>query len=69
VTRFDENADVRNYQKTKEGKPAASAADQRHLYARTSISDITAKVENDWRKTCSGSRMMTKAVHPLLTRI
>jgi hypothetical protein len=31
-----------------EGKPAAVAADLRILYAKASITNIAAKVENDW---------------------
>jgi hypothetical protein len=41
--------------KAKEGKLAAAAADQRLLCAQVLIADIAAKVENDLRKTLSGS--------------
>jgi hypothetical protein len=49
---------VSDFQKGKEGKPAAGAADQRLLYPKTSIADIAdtpAEVENDRRDTRSGS--------------
>jgi hypothetical protein len=45
---LEENIDISNYQKVEEGKPAAVAADLRILYAKASITNIAAKVENDW---------------------
>jgi hypothetical protein len=41
---------VSDYQKAKEGKLAAVEAEQRHLYAKISISDIAAEAENDQRE-------------------
>jgi hypothetical protein len=42
----------------KEGKLAVSAEDQRHLYAKTSITDITAEAENDRRLAGNSLRLM-----------
>jgi hypothetical protein len=50
---------VSDYQNAKEGKLAAVEAEQRHLYAKMSISDIAAEVENNQvgkcQEICSGS--------------
>jgi hypothetical protein len=43
-----------DYQKAKEKKPAAAAADQRLLCAQTFFADIAPKVENDRRESLSG---------------
>jgi hypothetical protein len=49
------------------------AADQRQLYAKASIADITTKMENGWQenvmKLALAHRVRTKNVHPLITRI
>jgi hypothetical protein len=38
---------MNNFQRAKEAKPSAAAANQRSLNAKASIADITAEVEND----------------------
>jgi hypothetical protein len=45
----------------------AAATDQRHLNAKVSITDVTAKVENDQResvrKLAQAHGMLTKMIH------
>ncbi len=50
--------------KAKEGKLAAAAADRRLLCAQALIADIAAEVENDRRKTLSGSWGDNQIVSP-----
>jgi hypothetical protein len=68
-----ENTDISNYQKAKEGKFVAEAADWRNLNAKAFITDITPEVENDRResvkKTCSDLWCRLKWFTPLFTRI
>jgi hypothetical protein len=58
--------------KAKEGKPAA-AADNRHLCAKTFITNIGAEVENDQlendRKLAHAYGLLTKTIHATLHRI
>jgi hypothetical protein len=65
-----ENADVNGYPKGKGGKPAAAAADQRHLNAKACIADIAAELENDTVRECqethSDHEVSTKTVHATL---
>jgi hypothetical protein len=53
------------FKKAKEGKPAA--ADQRLLCAHTFVTCIAAEVENDWRKSLSGSWGDDKTVSPIFS--
>ena len=57
-----------DYQKAKEKKPAAAAADQRLLCAQTFIAGIAAKVENDRRESLSGLWGDDQAVSPTLNK-
>jgi hypothetical protein len=54
------------FKKAKEGKPAA--ADQRLLCAQTFVAGIAAEVENDRRKSLSGSWGDDKTVSPILSK-
>ena len=54
------------FTKAKEGKPAA--ADQRLLCAQAFIAGIAAEVENDRRKSLSGSWGDDKTVSPILSK-
>ncbi len=58
---LNENADVNEYPKDEGGKPAAEAADQRHLNAMASVAGIAAEVEND-----TGQDVSTKTLHATL---
>ncbi len=57
-----------DYQKAKEKKPVAAAADQRLLCAQTFIAGITAKVENDRRESLSGLWCDDQAISPTLNK-
>jgi hypothetical protein len=46
-----ENTDIINYQKVKEGKLVAAAADQRNPDAEAFIAHIPSEVENDQRES------------------
>jgi hypothetical protein len=54
------------FTKAKEGKPAA--ADQRLLCAQAFVAGIAAEVENDRRKSLSGSWGDDKTVSPILSK-
>jgi hypothetical protein len=54
------------FKKAKEGKLAA--ADQRLLFAQTYVAGIAAEVENDRRKSLSGSWGDDKTVSPILRK-
>ena len=56
------------FTKAKEGKPAAAAADQRLLCAQAFVAGIAAEVENDRRKSLSGSWGDDKTVSPVLSK-
>jgi hypothetical protein len=68
---LEENVDISDYPKAKEGKPAV--ADQRHRNAKVSITDITTEGENDlWesvRKLAQAHGVWTKMIHTTLHRI
>ncbi len=49
-------------------KPAAAAADRRHLCAMTFIAGITAEVENDQRETRTGLRGDDQTDSPILEK-
>ncbi len=57
-----------DYQKAKEKKPAAAAADQRLLLAQTFFTGIAPKVENDRRESLSGLWGDNQAVSPILNK-